>query len=217
MTDLPAARLLTPADDEWPDGTPARITKLRVRGGRRLHDLTRKVVTISGRRGATPYGSAVAYDFAAQLTGAGYVVMTTGALGVAGSAVRGALSVHGPALVAPAGGTDSPAPLAHHVLFERAAREGAIIGCPSVDRCDDLLHQARLLTAWSAALVLIEPTIGGQSTDITRGALARGIPVLAVPGLITSADSAYAHALIRGGLARLVAGVADLLADLPAA
>jgi DNA processing protein len=210
------ARLLGPSDREWPASTPPDIVRLWVRGAGRLDVLAVRIVTVAGTRAATPYGELVAHDLAAGLADAGWTVATTGTLGIGGAATRGALSAGGSVLVLPAGGPAAPLPLAHRVLFDRAAAAGALVSTSDRPPDDgrDLIVRGRLLAAWSTAAVLVEPGHRGESRAIAWLARDTGVPLLAAPGPVTSAESAYAHALIRTGSARLVTGAAHVLADL---
>lgn len=230
-------RLIVPGDDEWPaalgkDPWTAPLG-LWVRGGGHLHELVAWAVGIAGRTDATPYGVAVAAKLAGQVTRAGWTVVTLGRFGIDSAALRGALQdepgsampeaapkpTAAPPVVLPLGRLVQPEPPAHDGLFRRVGWNGVLAGehganVPARHGRPDARRQVALMAALSAAVVVIEPNGRGGDHRLIRAAEDNGRPVLAVPGPTTSAESRFAHELIRTGRARLVAGHSDVLAEL---
>lgn len=214
-------RFLAPGDDDWPSTLPqsAGPVGLWVRGAAPLGPLLRRTVVVLGATAATPYATDTAHRIAAELAAAGWTVVTSGDFGVAGAVLRGALSVDRPAVVLPLGGLVRPCSLGHSRLFGRTAYRGALVS-ESLQRPPnlepDLIRQSRLLACLGAAVVLVEPQPGGTAGAVIRLARQLGRPLLAVPGPVTSDQSAFAHQLLRDGAARLVRRGSDVLADLGA-
>lgn len=220
MTD-PDLRFVAPYDDEWPAalsgpcGRDVAPLGLWVRGRGELHMLLRRSVVVLGAAAATPYAVKVAHRLAADLGGAGWTVVTSGATGVASAVRYGAHSAGGPALVLPLGGLACPRPRAHATQYDRASRTGLVISesYGPLEPAADRLARNRVLSALGTAVVVIEPA--GIAVDVARRARDRGRPVFAVPGGVTDdSPSRSAHRLIRDGLARLARDARDVLSDL---
>ncbi len=201
-----------PAEDDQPLG-------LWVRGGADLGSLLRRAVAVLGAGSASPYGSEAAFGLGAELAAAGCTVVSTGGFGVPGAVQRGVLTVGRPVVVLPAGGLAWPGPLGHRRLFDRTTHDGLLVSeslrAPARDV--DQQRRAELAATVGAAVVLIEPQRGGLTGAAVRLARQYGRPLLVLPGPVTSDRSAYAHQLLRDGVARLVRGAQDVLTDLHAA
>jgi len=211
-------RFVAPGDDEWPShGLPDDIPGLWVRGDGRIPD--GEAVAVVGSRAATAYGENVATNFARGLAGLGWTVVSGGAYGIDACAHRGALMEGGPTVAVMAGGlADGDLYPQHHCnLFGQIAETGAMVSMlppgehPSRTR---FLARNRLTAALSRGVVLVEAASRSGSLNTARQALAMGLPVLAVPGPVTSANSVGPHSLIRDGEASLVTCVADIVAAL---
>lgn len=234
-TDLRAAaavgaRIVGPEDDGWPeesfvplewvrpaDGCPAaRPLALYVRGDF-LPAEPREAVSIVGSRAATPYGSRVATELAAQAAEAGRAVVSGAAFGIDAAAHRGALTVvrGGPGGVTSAVlacGIDRYYPAAHSALLDAVAVRGSVISeyppatTPARHR---FLVRNRLIAALGEATVVVEAGRRSGSLNTATTAANLGRVVAAVPGAVTSALSVGCHDLIRDGRASLVTGWSD--------
>lgn len=215
-------RFLGPQDREWPavlraEPDPgAAALGLWVRGAGDLADLLRQAVVVLGSSRATPYAVMVAHRLAADLSQAGWTVVTSGATGVASAVRHGAYAVKGRAVVLPLGGIARPQPRAHGRQYERVTWTGLLVSDsyrPPADLRADLQARCRILSEIGAAVVVIEPV--GLDVAVVRRARQLGRPIYAVPGAVTGdSPSDGAHRLIRDGAARLVRDASDVLTDL---
>lgn len=239
------ARFLVPEDPGFPeravtgwsspDGTlsvQAPVLGLWVRGDAPLVGGRRLVVT--GSRAASPYGTWVARDWAGQLTESGVRIVTGGALGIDGEALRGALSTAAtprrvgagdaagaPVVVLP-GGIDRMYPAAHAQLFEAVAEAGGALVTPylpgAVPTRATMLGRLRLMAGLgSSGTLVVEAGTRSSALHAAHDARDHGLPVLAVPGPVTSATSVGTHRLAREPWARLVAAVDDVHTEIATA
>jgi len=238
-TDL-SRRLITPFDDEWPTAAtlgmqvaPAGGTDflspgaLWARGSAQLNEVVTCAVAFVGSRLATPYGTKVAFDLARVLAGRGWTIVSNGDYGIGGAAHRGALAAAdhaelataGPTIAVVAGAPARPYPPAHAGLFETVTAHGLLVGIASSQRLmarDQLSARDRLTVALTAGIVVVEAGTE-ERIDWTVGhAREMGRPLMAVPGPITSEQSAGCHRLLQED-ARLVTKADDILETIRAA
>jgi len=212
-------RLITPADDEWPDAA-ADLTHapcLHERGGApvalwakgpaRLDELVARSVAVVGSRSATTYGASVSGEIGAVLAGAGHTVISGAAFGIDNAAHRGALAVGGPTVAVLACGVDRAYPAAHRALLDYIADVGVVVseaapGCsPTRIR---FLARNRLIAAMSQGTVVVEAAIRSGALNTANWAAGLSRVLMGVPGPVTSAPSAGVHQLIRARGALLV-------------
>jgi len=224
-------RLVIPEDDEWPvasvkamEGAVARGVSdlapplaLWVRGSQRVDEAMARAVAIVGARDATPYGVRVTADLASGLAEWGWTVVSGGAYGIDGAAHRGALAVGGTTTAVLACGLLSPYPAGHAALFDRIAAAGLLVSEWPPD-CAPQRHgfciRNRLIAALSSGTVVVEAGVRSGTTSTVRRALELGRAVMAVPGPVTSAQSAGCHRLLQQGDVQLATGVQDVLESL---
>ncbi|WP_168583599.1 DNA-processing protein DprA [Gephyromycinifex aptenodytis] len=210
------ARIITPADPEWPPGVndlPAPPLCLWVRGSARLAETCRRSVAVVGARAATAYGESVAADLAAELCDRDVSVVSGAAFGIDAAAHRGALAAGGCTVAVLAGGVDRPYPAAHHRLLGHIAERGAVVSeSPpgSVALRSRFLQRNRLIAAMTRGTVVVEAGLrsGSRNTAGTAASLHR--VVMAVPGPVTSMSSVGCHELIRSGKACLVTDASEV-------
>jgi len=159
-------------------------------------------VALVGTRAPTRYGIGVAAQFGADLAAAGVSVVSGLALGIDGAAHEGACGAGAPPIAVVAGGLDHVYPRRHERLWGRVASSGVIVsespaGVPTEKWRFPVRN--RLLAALSDIVVVVESRHHGGSRHTVDAALARGIPVGAVPGSIRSATSEGTNALIADG------------------
>lgn len=197
------ARMLLPGDDAWPGGLDdlgmhAPLV-LWVRGD--IGALASSTaVALVGARAATGYGEHVAAEFAGDLANSGEVIVSGGAYGIDGAAHRAALGTGGTTVAFLAGGVDRAYPAGHQQLFERIRAHGATISevpCGAAPTKWRFLQRNRLISAASAATVVVEAGWRSGSLNTAGHASALGRPLGAVPGPVTSAASAGCHRLLR--------------------
>jgi DNA processing protein len=197
------ARLLLPADAEWPDGVRdldahSPLT-LWVRGRVGALDETPSVALV-GARAATAYGEHVAIETAAGLVDRGFAVVSGGAYGIDGTAHRSALAGGGTTVAFLAGGVDRFYPVGHEALLSRIAETGAVVSemsCGAAPTRWRFLQRNRLIAAASQATVVLEAGMRSGSLNTAGHAAALGRPLGAVPGPVTSPASAGCHRLLR--------------------
>ena len=186
---------------------------LWVRGRTRAGAGHRAAVAVVGSRAATGYGMHVAGEFGAGLAAGGATVVSGAAIGIDGSAHRGALAAEGPTIAVLACGIDRAYPAAHATLLERIARDrprrqrvpaGQRPRPAPLPRPEPPDRGA----GWRDARRRGGCAQRGTAHRGRRSALGR--PLMAVPGPITSGLSAGCHRLIREG-ALLVTRPAEVL------
>ena len=220
------ARFVVPGDDEWPD----RLGDLRfcdevqrrggvpfglwLRGPGHLAQLTERSVAIVGSRAATPYGTTVATDLGAELSEAGFTVISGGAYGIDTAAHQGAMAVGGPTIAVVANGVDVAYPQGNTKLFAWIAEHGLVVSelppgtHPSRVR---FLARNRLIAGLGAGTVVVEAALRSGARNTASWALGCGRVLMAVPGSVESAMSAAPHLMIRNGQAVLVSSAAEVL------
>lgn len=211
-------RLTCPGDAEWPEGLdelgPARPYALWVRGHADLRFSCLQSVSMVGSRAATSYGAHVAAEIAADLGERGWTVVSGGAYGIDAAAHRGALAADGLTIAVLACGVDYPYPAGHADLFAAIAAQGLVIsewppGChPARTR---FLIRNRSIAALTCGTVIVEAGERSGALNTAGHAADLGKPLMAVPGPVTSAQSAGCHRIIREWAASCVTRAADVI------
>jgi DNA processing protein len=197
-------RLVMPGDAGWPtqldDLGDARPLLLWLRGTADLRLACVNSVAIVGSRAATGYGQHVAIELAAHLAERGVAVVSGGAYGIDASAHRGALAVEGVTVAVLAGGLEFGYPRGHGELFAAIAAHGVLISeCPPVrgPTRPGFLVRNRIIAALTRGTVVVEAALRSGALNTARHARELCRPVMAVPGPVTSEESAGCHELIR--------------------
>lgn len=197
------ARYLIPGDEDWP-------TALDDLGGRTPIGLwmiggfpaAAPTVAMVGARACTGYGLQAAGQLAAELAKDGVTVVSGAALGVDGSAHRGALAVGGVTVAVLACGVDRRYPAAHGHLIQAIGERGAVLAelppgtAPTRFR---FLARNRLIAGLAGGTVVVEAAGRSGSLVTARLAAELGRAVFAVPGPITSRLSMGTNALLCDG------------------
>lgn len=214
-------RLVCPGDLEWPsqldDLGDARPLLLWVRGSVDLRLACVNSVSIVGARAATAYGSHVAVDIAAGVAQGGFTVISGGAYGIDACAHRGSIASDGLTVAVLAGGLSFGYPRGHAELFERITGHGALISeCPpdQAPTRPGFLVRNRLIGALSRGTVVIEAALRSGALNTARHARELCRPVMALPGPVTSMQSAGCHELIREYGAMCVTCAGDVIEHL---
>lgn len=218
-------RFVIPGDDEWPTvlddldhceqvqhrgGAPIGLW---VKGPLRLHEHARSVALV-GSRSATSQGCEIARGIAADCAGDAFTVVSGAAFGIDQAAHRGALAGGGPTIAVLACGVDRAYPQAHKNLLDHIAGDGAVVselapGCsPTRMR---FLARNRLIAALTQGTVVVEAAIRSGALNTANWADRLSRRLMAVPGSVTSPQSAGAHHLIRNGAATLVTRGSEVL------
>jgi DNA processing protein len=211
-------RLVCPGDPEWPvslDGLyDARPYALWVRGTGDLRFGCLRSVSIVGSRAATGYGAHVAGEMAADLAERGWLIVSGGAYGIDAAAHRGALLTSGATIAVLACGVDRPYPAGHDSLFAGIADGGLLVSeWPPGSRPTRFrfLVRNRVIAALTRGTVVVEAGERSGALNTARHAAELVRPLMAVPGPVTSAQSAGCHRIIRDWGGVLVTGAGDVL------
>ena len=209
-------RVVIPGDDEWPlglDQLDCPPICLYVRGSSDL-GITEGSVAVVGSRAATAYGLRVAADLGESLVQRGVTVVSGAAFGIDAAAHRGALAGGGPTIAVLARGLDRAYPQAHEGLLREIASDGAVVSelpvgwAPYRQR---FIARNRLIAAMSVGTVVVEAGLRSGSLNTAKEARKLVRHVAAVPGPVTSVQSAGCHKLLRETDATLVTDVAEVL------
>jgi DNA processing protein len=211
-------RLICPADPEWPGALDelgsARPYALWLRGPADLQPACARSVSMVGSRAATGYGAHVAGEIAADLSERGWTIVSGGAYGIDAASHRGALVAGGVTIAVLACGVDYPYPAGHADLFADIAARGLVISEWPPGR-----HPARLrflirnrtIAALTRGTVIVEAGERSGALNTARHAALLGRPLMAVPGPVTSAQSAGCHRIIRDWGATCVTRADDII------
>ena len=214
-------RLICPGDPEWPEQlADLRLEQpyaLWLRGTADLRFNCLRSVAVVGSRAATAYGSYVAAEFAASVAARGWAVVSGGAFGVDASAHRGALGADGVTVAVLACGVDVPYPVGHTELFEAVAAQGVIVSewppGRTVNRLRFLVRN-RVIAALSTGTLVVEAGERSGAVNTARHARDLGRRLMAVPGPVTSDQSAGCHRIIREWQGTLVTTAVEVIEHL---
>ena len=211
------ARFVIPGDEEWPaglddlgGGAPFGIWIIGE------FDPRAPAVAMVGARACTGYGNQAAGQLAADLARAGTTIVSGAALGVDGAAHRGALAVGGSTVAVLACGIDRSYPASHRTLIQTIGQRGAVLAelppgtSPTRFR---FLARNRLIAALGLGTVVVEAAGRSGSLVTARLAADLGRAVFAVPGPVTSRQSAGTNQLLCDGAIPAVDG-RQVLAEL---
>ena len=197
-----ASARITPQDPAWPaelQHVDPRPEALWLRGRCELLE-ARPRVAIVGSRAPTPYGEAQARRFATALASAGCVVVSGMARGIDAAAHAGALDADGATLAVLGSGVLRPWPAGP--LAERLLTNGLLISEFAPQQGPRRYHfplPNRLISALSAAVVVIEAAHASGSLITAHWAADQGRPVFALPGRVDHPMARGCHRLIREG------------------
>jgi DNA processing protein len=211
------ARVITPADEEWPQQVEhlALISRedgnrqhrdtdpplcLWVRGGASVADALDRSVAIVGSRAASSYGQHVTSEFACGLANRDWTIVSGGAFGIDATAHRATLAAGGLTVAVLACGIDRPYPVSHTSLFEQIAEDGLLLtewppgAAPHRMR---FLTRNRMIAAATRGTVVVEAGSRSGARNTLKHARLLRRPAMVVPGPITSAMSVGCHAELR--------------------
>jgi DNA processing protein len=160
-------------------------------------------VAIIGTRRCTHYGRQVATNLGRALAEAGVIVVSGLALGVDGAAHTGALAAWSTPVVGVVGsGLDVVYPPRHARLWTNVGVQGALLSEAPLGAAPEPWRfplRNRIIAALADAVVVVESHIAGGSNHTVAAAIDRSVPVMAVPGPITSSASAGTNRLLAEG------------------
>ena len=209
-------RLVTIGDPDYPaalETLPDGPILLYVRGA-----IPEGVVRIAivGSRRCTAYGRRVATALGSGLALRGVEIVSGGARGIDTCAHLGALEGGGRTIAVMGSGFRCLYPRENEEVFAKIAENGAVITefpLNMAPKPDNFPRRNRIISGLSAAVVVVEAAERSGSLITAAHALDQGREVMAVPGPVTSDQSAGCHRLIQQG-AKLVHASADVLDEL---
>jgi DNA processing protein len=213
----PANRLLTLADDDYPQALlqiPDPPPLLYAKGRTEL--LNRRALAVVGSRSATAQGVETAQMFAKALSDAGLTIVSGLALGIDAAAHRGGLAGAASSIAVVGTGLDIVYPARNRALAHALARDGALVselplGTPAA--AGNFPRRNRLISGLALGCLVVEAAPLSGSLITARLANEQGKDVFAVPGSIHSPLSKGCHQLIKQG-AKLAESAQDILEEL---
>jgi len=195
---------------EIPDPPPL----LFVRGNPGL--LSMPQIAMVGSRNPSASGKETAFDFAKNLSHAGYVITSGLALGIDAASHRGALSAPGYTIAVAGTGPDRIYPASNKELATEIVKTGAIISefpPGTTAKANHFPRRNRIISGLSQGLLVVEAAKQSGSLITARMALEQNREVFAIPGSIHNPLARGCNALIRQG-AKLVETTQDILEEL---
>ena len=187
---------------------------LYVRGDAAL--LPQAQLAVVGSRRASPAGLRTAADLAGQATRAGLLITSGLALGIDGSAHRGALTARGSSIAVVATGIDRVYPARHRSLALELEQVGCLVSefPPGVAPLSyNFPRRNRIISGLSLGVLVVEAALRSGSLITARTALEQGREVFALPWSICHTGGAGCLRLIRDG-AKMVETIEDILEEL---
>lgn len=164
-----------------------------------------RTAAIVGTRDCTRYGIDIANELGRMLATAGVSVVSGLAAGIDAAAHAGALAADGaPPIGVVGSGVDRPYPARNRALWRRVGETGVICSeapLGAAPRRWRFPARNRLIAGLAELVVVVESHAAGGSLSTATEAMARNLPVLAVPGSIRSPASAGTNRLIDDGCA----------------
>ncbi|MCL5022748.1 MAG: DNA-processing protein DprA [Nitrospirae bacterium] len=211
------ARVLTFRSPEYPallrqvEDAPVL---LYVKGS--VQDEDRFAVALVGSRKYSSYGKLVAERLSSELSEAGFTVVSGMARGIDTVAHTSALTSGGRTIAVLGSGIDRAYPPENRGLMEKIADSGYVVtefSCGTEPNRENFPRRNRLISGLSMGVVVVEAAAGSGALITASSALEQNREVFAVPGNITSANSAGTNDLIRTG-AKLVRRTDDIIEEL---
>ena len=174
-----------------------------------------KAVAIVGSRKATYYGKHVAETLARGLSDEGFLIVSGMARGIDTAAHLGALKSYGITTAVLGCGLDIVYPPENRELMERIQKLGTVITeFPLGTRPESWNFPARnrIISGLCLGVIVVEATEKSGALITVDYALDQGRDVFAVPGPITSPNSAATNQLIKEG-AKMVTSTQDILEE----
>ena len=173
-------------------------------------------VSIVGSRNPTMYGQKLAKSIAAQLTYAGFCVVSGLARGIDTAAHEGALEAGGPTVAVLGSGIDIIYPPENIGLYQNIIKNGAVVSEFKLGRKADrktFPMRNRIVSGISLGVLVVESAATGGSLITAQFAADQGRTVFAIPGRVDQPSSDGCHKIIREG-ATLVRSAKDIIEEL---
>ena len=206
------AQLIARGDDGYPEALndlndPPPFLWLRGRADL----LSRPMIALVGARNASSLGTRMTRKLSAELSEAGFIVVSGLARGIDTAAHHQALATGTIAVMA--GGVDVIYPLENAALADQIADQGLMLSEQPMGLQPQARHfptRNRLISGLAQAVIVVEAAAKSGSLITAQNALDQGRDVLAVPGHPFDARASGCNMLIRDG-AILVRSAQDVL------
>ncbi len=173
-------------------------------------------LAVVGTRRATVYGREATRRLVGALAAGGVTIVSGLAYGIDTHAHQAALEAGGRTIAVLGSGVDIIYPAKNRQLAERIASRGAVVSeYPLGTRPEsgNFPRRNRIISGLSLGVLVVEGTRRSGAMITADYAADQGREIFAVPGNISSPNSAGPHQLIQQG-AKLVASIGDVLEEL---
>lgn len=216
---LLGATVITRGDDLWPIALDDLMEQspfcLWTLGNPNVLSFADHGVSVVGARAATAYGEHVTANIVGDLGTRGHPILSGGAYGIDAIAHRATLAAQGTTAAVMAGGIDQLYPSGNTALLrEIIAQDGTIVSelAPgSVPSRVRFLRRNRLIAALTKVTVVVEAAWRSGTLSTANHAFELGRSVGAVPGPVTSSQSAGCHRLLKESAAQCVTDAQDII------
>jgi DNA processing protein len=172
-------------------------------------------IAVVGSRRASFYGLSSAQNFAAELSAAGFTIISGMARGIDTAAHQGALKRHGRTIAVMGSGFRHIYPAENKKLAEEISRTGAVVSEFPIDAGPlkaNFPRRNRVISGLSLGVLVVEAARNSGALITADFALEQGREVFALPGKVDSVNSFGTNELIKQG-AKLVSCADDILEE----
>jgi DNA processing protein len=173
-------------------------------------------IAIVGSRKLSPYGKLVTERLSSELSRSGFTIVSGMARGIDTVAHTNSITSGGRTIAVLGSGIDRAYPPENRGLMERIAASGYVASefpCGTEPNKENFPRRNRLISGLSMGVVVVEAAAGSGALITAGSALEQNREVFAVPGNITSPNSAGTNELIKKG-AKLIQKSDDIIEEL---
>jgi len=174
-------------------------------------------LSIVGARNPSPYGKIAAGKLSEELSEKGLTIISGMAYGIDSTAHEGALKAKGRTIAVLGCGLDIIYPSGNKKLFYRIIENGAVVSeFPFRTKPDpgNFPRRNRIISGLGLGVIVVEAGEKSGALITAKLALEQNREVFAVPGKISSPESAGTNKLIKESSAKLVQSVDDVIVEL---
>ncbi len=213
-----SARVVTFRDTDYPSmlrQTEDAPVLLYVRGS--IQEEDRFAIAIVGSRRLSPYGKQVTEMLSSELSRSGFTVVSGMARGIDTVAHTSSITSGGRTIAVLGSGIDRAYPPENRGLMKRITASGYVVSefpCGTEPNRENFPRRNRLISGLSMGVVIVEAAAGSGALITAGAALEQNREVFAVPGNITSPNSAGTNDLIKKSGAKLIQKPDDIIEEL---